>query len=130
MRMNPQQLCKVAAPLSVLCTCLRACEHICTNPTKSPVFCVSTSDPALQKQADERNVPRGVRNPPRWHVEVRPQPDGEHVLQGSHQGAGVHRHPGLGGEPACTCCYHQGNVRKVRDGEIFAIVLSSSRCES
>lgn len=31
MRMNPQQPCKVAAPLSFLCMCLHARVHVCPN---------------------------------------------------------------------------------------------------
>lgn len=118
---SPQQPCEVAAPLSFLLMCV--CAHSPKSTLTLGCFASFTSDPALQKQADERNVPRRFWNPPCWHVEVRPQPDGEYVLQGSHQGAGVHRHPGLGGEPACACCYHQGNVRKVRHGEMFQIPI-------
>ncbi len=66
--------------------------------------------PALQKQADEGDVPRGLWNPPCRHAAVRPQPDGEHVLQRPRQGAGLHSHSGLGSEPAGPRSYHQGTI--------------------
>lgn len=95
-------------------TTLITCDHSTpsTHCWRSSNYNLSTHilsvDPALQKQTNEGDVPRGFWDPPCWNAAFRPQPDGKHVLQRPPQGAGLYCHPGLGSEPASTCSHHQG----------------------
>jgi len=77
--------------------------------------------PALQEQGDEGDVPRRLWHPSRRHAAVRPQPDGEHVLQGPPEGADLYCHSGLGSEPAGACSHHQGSI------STFFVLLSFVR---
>ena len=50
-----------------------------------------------------------VCHPPRGHEPSGPHSRGGAVCRQAHPGAGLDRHVGLGSQPACPHCRHQGN---------------------